>query len=120
MQQYTMTPAMICAVLLVNFCSRIYFTFILLPYVYFTLDLCRQERKRYYADRQQAIDEPTEHLSLIVDGMDQNKTNVPHLIRIPKSCQNLWCLERISLAALYVASAILGILTFSNGHTTVI
>lgn len=25
--------------------------------------------------------------------MDQNKTNVPSLVRIPKSCQNLWSLR---------------------------
>ena len=25
--------------------------------------------------------------------MDQNKTNVPHMIRVPKSCQNLWNLR---------------------------
>ena len=25
--------------------------------------------------------------------MDQNKTNVPHFIKLPKSCQNLWCLR---------------------------
>ena len=31
--------------------------------------------------------------SLIVDGMDQNKTNLPHLVRVPKSCQNLWSLR---------------------------
>ena len=30
---------------------------------------------------------------MIIDGMDQNKTNIPHLVRIPKSCQNLWCLR---------------------------
>ena len=25
--------------------------------------------------------------------MDQNKTNLPHLVRVPKSCQNLWSLR---------------------------
>ena len=54
---------------------------------------CRQERKRYYSNRQAAIENPSEYLSIIIDGMDQNKTNLPHLIRIPKSCQNLWCLH---------------------------
>ena len=32
-------------------------------------------------------------ISVIVDGMDQNKTNLPSLVRTPKSCQNLWCLR---------------------------
>jgi len=26
------------------------------------------------------IDHPSEYLSLIIDGMDQNKTNIPHLV----------------------------------------
>ena len=25
--------------------------------------------------------------------MDQNKTNIPSLVRVPKSCQNLWSLR---------------------------
>jgi len=32
-------------------------------------------------------------MSIIIDGMDQNKTNVPSLVRVPKSCQNLWTLR---------------------------
>ena len=32
-------------------------------------------------------------MSLILDGMDQNKTNLPSFIRVAKSCQNLWCLR---------------------------
>ena len=54
---------------------------------------CRQERQRYYANRRLAIDSPNECISFIVDGMDQNKTNVPSLVRITKSCQNLWNLR---------------------------
>ena len=53
----------------------------------------RQERKRYYSNRLAGIENPTEFTSVIVDGMDQNKTNLPHLLRQPKSCQNLWCLR---------------------------
>lgn len=30
---------------------------------------------------------------MIVDGMDQNKTNLPAFVRVTKSCQNLWCLR---------------------------
>ena len=55
--------------------------------------VCRQERKRYYGNRQATIENPSEYLSIISDGMDQNKTNLPHLIHIPKSCQNLWFLH---------------------------
>lgn len=53
----------------------------------------RQERKRYYSNRQKAIEAPEEALSLIIDGMDQNKTNLPSIVRVTKSCQNLWCLR---------------------------
>ena len=53
----------------------------------------RQERQRYYANRQLSIENSSEYLSIIQDGMDQIKTNVPHLIRLTKSCQNLWCLR---------------------------
>lgn len=58
----------------------------------------RQERKRYYSNRQTAVECPDEVISVIVDGMDQNKTNLPSLMRVPKSCQSLvpshtphWC-----------------------------
>lgn len=53
----------------------------------------RQERRRYYSNRQEGIENPSEVLSLITDGMDQNKTNIPSFVRTPKSCQNLWCLR---------------------------
>ena len=59
----------------------------------YSLSICRQERQRYYSNRQLAIESSDEYLSIILDGMDQNKTNVPHLVRVPKSCQNLWCLR---------------------------
>ena len=29
-----------------------------------------------------AVENPSEYLSMIVDGMDQNKTNIPSLVRI--------------------------------------
>ena len=57
----------------------------------YSLSICRQERQRYYSNRQLAIESSDE--TIILDGMDQNKTNVPHLVRVPKSCQNLWCLR---------------------------
>ena len=53
----------------------------------------RQERQRYYTNRQLAVENPKEYLSMIIDGMDQNKTNIPHLVRIPKACQNVWTLR---------------------------
>ena len=53
----------------------------------------RQECQRYYTNRRLGTDNPNDYISLIADGMDQNKTNVPSLVRTPKSCQNLWNLR---------------------------
>lgn len=58
-----------------------------------TYRACRQERHRYYSNRQQSFDNPDHVISMIIDGMDQNKTNLPGFVRITKSCQNLWCLR---------------------------
>jgi len=38
----------------------------------------RSERKSYYRRRDSAIMDPTTSTSIIVDGMDQAKTNLPH------------------------------------------
>ena len=57
------------------------------------VSIFRQERRRYYSNRQQSIDDPDNVLSMIIDGMDQNKTNLPSFVRLTKSCQNLWCLR---------------------------
>ena len=35
-------------------------------------------------NRQKAIESPDEVISLILDGMDQNKTNLPSLVRVTK------------------------------------
>jgi len=55
--------------------------------------LQEQERHHYYANQQLALSNPKEYLSVIINGMDQNKTNLPHLVSIPKACQNLWTLR---------------------------
>lgn len=49
----------------------------------------RTERKKYYLHRQKARLNPEKYLTIILDGMDQNKTNVPSLLREAKSSQNL-------------------------------
>lgn len=79
----------------------------------------RQERKHYYSNRQAAIESPAEFLSIILDGMDQNKTNLPHLIRIPKSCQNLWCLHTHLTGCLVHGIGIFGYFDFRQwSHDT--
>ena len=54
---------------------------------------CRTERRKYYRHREKARSEPHKYVTIIIDGMDQNKTNIPHLLHVTKSTQNLWRLR---------------------------
>ena len=40
--------------------------------------------------REKSRSEPLKYITIIIDGMDQNKTNVPSLPQQTKSTQNLW------------------------------
>jgi len=62
-----------------SFFCIIYSWLLYYPYIHMYY---RQERRRYYRNRQMAVENPNEYLSMIVDGMDQNKTNIPSLVRI--------------------------------------
>ena len=53
---------------------------------------CSQERQ-HYRHRDLAIRCRKDYLSIIIDGMDQNKTNLPHILRERKSGSNLWRLR---------------------------
>ena len=44
-------------------------------------------------NREKARQEPQKYLSIIVDGMDQNKTDLPHFTRKSKSAGNMWVLR---------------------------
>jgi hypothetical protein len=57
------------------------------------IDLVQNERKKYYHHREKSKRNPKKYLTIIVDGMDQNKTNVPQLPNKCKSTQNLWILR---------------------------
>ena len=48
----------------------------------------RQERLFYYANREKAIASPDKYLSIIIDGMDQSKTNIPLFSR--KTSDRTW------------------------------
>ena len=48
----------------------------------------RQERMFYYANRERAIASPDKYLSIIIDGMDQSKTNIPLFSR--KTSDKTW------------------------------
>lgn len=53
----------------------------------------RDQRLRYYSHRENARQEPHKCMSLIIDGMDQNKTSLPHLTRINKAAFNMWVMR---------------------------
>lgn len=42
------------------------------------------ERKKYYKHQKKAEDRPDKYLSVIIDGMDQSKTHLPHWIQTTK------------------------------------
>lgn len=42
------------------------------------------ERKKYYKHQKKAEQRPDKYLSLIIDGMDQSKTHLPHWIQKSK------------------------------------
>ena len=47
----------------------------------------RSERRKYYHHREKSRSEPQKYLTIIIDGMDQNKTSYTQMT---KSTQNLW------------------------------
>ena len=51
--------------------------------------LFRNERRKYHLHHYKAQQTPSKYLTVILDGMDQSKTDVPNLQRICKSTANL-------------------------------
>ena len=54
---------------------------------------CRNEREKYAKHRHKAEKYPSKYISIIIDGMDQDKTNIPHLISTPKALAGNYTLE---------------------------
>ena len=55
--------------------------------------MCRCERKKYHSHREKSRSSPDKYLTIIVDGMDQSKTNLPNTKLISKSTSSLWRLR---------------------------
>lgn len=55
--------------------------------------LFRKERERYYSHRSKARSNPEKCVTIIIDGMDQSKSNLPNTKLIAKSTSNLWKLR---------------------------
>ena len=45
------------------------------------------ERKKLYKNLKKCYDSPNKYLGLIIDGMEQKKTLLPHFVRTPKNLQ---------------------------------
>ena len=61
--------------------------------IYFCFTCTRQERKKYHLHREKARAQPDKYITIIIDGMDQSKTNVPAMVQESKSTQNLYRLR---------------------------
>lgn len=53
----------------------------------------RSEREKYAKHRHKSETQPAKYLSLIIDGMDQDKTDIPHIISNPKALAGAYTLE---------------------------
>ncbi len=51
--------------------------------------LYRNSRLKYYGHREEARSNPEKCVTIIIDGMNQSKTNLPRLTQTPKSVQGL-------------------------------
>jgi hypothetical protein len=75
------------------------------------IKLQMEQRKRYHSIREQAETDMT-IMSVIIDGMDQNSTNLPHMKRIQKSDVNLWFLRTHLTGAIVHGHAVYAFLDF--------
>ena len=74
---------------------------------------CRRERKKYHSHREKARSSPGKYMTLIIDGMDQAKTNLPFTKLIAKSTSSLWRLRTHVSGALIHTKAPCGKLAYS-------
>jgi len=57
------------------------------------LHYSRNEREKYAKHQYKADKYPMKYLSLIIDGMDQEKTNIPRILSKPKALAGNYTLE---------------------------
>ena len=57
------------------------------------MNILRIERKKYHSHREKARNDPEKYMAIIIDGMDQSKTNLPNTSHISKSLSSLWRLR---------------------------
>lgn len=73
----------------------------------------RTERKKYHHHREKARANPTKCFTVIIDGMDQAKTNLPNTKIIAKSTSALWRLRTHVTGILVHTKAPFGKLAFA-------
>ena len=59
----------------------------------FVIIIIRKEHEKYAKHRQKAEKCPNKYLSVIIDGMDQDKTDIPHIISKPKAMAGAYTLD---------------------------
>lgn len=75
--------------------------------------LYRTERKKYHHHREKSRSQPTKCVTIIIDGMDQAKTNLPNTKIIAKSTSSLWRLRTHVTGILLHTKAPYGKLAFA-------
>ena len=75
--------------------------------------LCRIERKKYHRHREKSRADPDKYGTVIIDGMDQAKTNLPHTRKLSKSTSGLWRLRTHVTGSLFHTQSPHGKLAFS-------
>ena len=68
-------------------------TFCIATSVYLIISFVRVERRKYQHHREKSQSDPDKYVTIIIDGMDQAKTNLPQTSIIAKSQSSLWKLR---------------------------
>ena len=79
----------------------------------FPFFVCRCERRKYHSHREKSRSSPDKYLTIIVDGMDQSKTNLPNTKLISKSTSSLWRLRTHVTGVILHTKAPMGKLVYS-------
>lgn len=61
--------------------------------IFHYISIYRVERKKYHSHREKSRSSPDKFLTMIVDGMDQSKTNLSNTKLVSKSTSSLWHLR---------------------------
>ena len=80
----------------------------------------RLQRDKYAKHASKAKNQPSKYLSIILDGMDQNKTAIPHFSRHSKTTQGIWKLKTHLTGAILHGKGILGFFDVGQFKVTIL